>query len=140
MGESSTPLVVVGGAELDIKYLDGREERVKVRQLTVKSMDRYLEVFADESAAIELFCEKEKGWADRLSPESFDALIEKAEALNLPLFRNWYRRLTARSDIMNPGLVERAQKAASAAIEASVSRVTRSASTTSAPSSESDAG
>lgn len=132
-------LIVVGGVEVEVKYLDDRTERVKVRQLAVKSMDRYLEVFGNEAEAIALFCERDQAWVESLTPESFDAIIEKIEELNLPLFRNWYRRLMARSEIMNPGLVKQAQETAAAAVDESVKSAIASASTTSARSSASDA-
>ena len=103
---------LIGGEELDVKYADGREDRVKVGILRVKARERYLEVMGDEGAQVELFCGREKGWADRLSAESYDAIAEKGQKLNLPLFQNWYRRLLERSEAMAPGEFERNRQAA----------------------------
>jgi hypothetical protein len=103
---------IAGGVELEVEYLDGRTERVKVRQIRPIERQRYLDCFNDDSASIELFCGKEKGWADTLTPESFDLVADKGQELNLPLFRNWYRRLKARSEAMNPGLLAKAEETA----------------------------
>lgn len=123
---------LVGGVELDIEYLDGRPERVKVRHLPMRQMERYLEIFNNEAACVELFCDREKGWADTLSPDSYGAIADKGQELNLPLFQNWFRRLKARSEAMNPGLVERA-------LSGALAQAKDLPSTNSQPSSPSDA-
>lgn len=116
MDEPQTPgsglQKLVGGVEVDIEYLDGRPERVKVRYLPMRQMARYLEVFQDEEATVELFCDKPKGWASTLCPDSYTAIADRGQELNLPLFRNWYRRLTARSEAINPGFLAKAQSEA----------------------------
>lgn len=118
---------LVGGEELDIRYADGREERVKVRVLPVKERERYLEVMNDEAAQVELFCAREKGWAETLAPESYDAIADKGQELNLPLFQNWYRRLKGRSEAMNPGVLAKATENAVRAALAAASPSNNSA-------------
>jgi hypothetical protein len=105
---------VAGGVELEIAYEDGRTERVKVRQLSpIKDFDRYLAAMQnDEADSVELYCGREKGWAETLSAESFNAIANKGQELNLPLFRDSYRRLKARSEAINPGFLEKATSAA----------------------------
>jgi hypothetical protein len=104
---------VAGGVELEVTFEDGHAERVKVRQLKIiKEFDRYLAVQDDETAEVELVCDKPKGWAETLAPESFDRIADLSQELNLPLFRNRYRRLRARSEAINPGLAARIEKEA----------------------------
>jgi hypothetical protein len=105
------------GVELDISFLDGRSERVIVRRLPIRQMSVYLDCFQDEAASVELFCDQEKGWADKLTADSYTAIADKGQELNLPIFGNWYRRLTARSEAMNPGLLKKALDAALAKIQ-----------------------
>jgi hypothetical protein len=100
---------VAGGVEIEVTYEDGTKEFVKVRQIKIiKEFDAYLRAQDDESAEVELVCSKPKGWAETLTAESFDAVAEKSQELNLPLFRNRYRRLQARSEAMNPGFMGKA--------------------------------
>jgi hypothetical protein len=105
---------IAGGVEIEVTYQDGHTERVKIHQLSpIKDFQRYLEVQNNEIEEVELYCRRQSGWAESLTPESFDAIADKGQELNLPLFRNWYRRLKARSEAMNPGFFTRAIKSAS---------------------------
>lgn len=104
---------VAGGVEIEVTFEDGRKERVKVRQVKIiTEFDAYLRVQDDEGAEVELVCDKPKGWAETLTSESFDAIAELSQDLNLPLFLKRYRRLKARSEAMNPGYMEKAARAA----------------------------
>jgi hypothetical protein len=102
-------VLVTGGVELQVKFQDENlpSEIVKVRQLPIRHMDKYLACFDDEAKAIELFCDKPEGWADSLTPASHNELIEKGQELNFPLFDGWYRRRMARAEMLSPGLTER---------------------------------
>jgi len=105
MEPSNTKLVLVkGGVEIDIEYQDGGKETVKVRQLPIRHMEKYLVCFDDEAKALELFCDKPAGWADTLAPVSHNDLIEKCQELNHPLFEGWYRRRMERTEILSPGV------------------------------------
>lgn len=118
---------LIGGEELDITYLDGRAaERIKVRVLPVEERHRYLETMNNEAAQVELFCAREPGWAAKLSAESYDAIADKGQELNLPLFRNWYRRLNARTEALNPGLRERIEEKAIADAAAAIAEASPS--------------
>jgi hypothetical protein len=102
---------IAGGVEVEVTYDDGNKERVRVRQVKIiKEFDAYLRVQDEEGAEVELVCDKPKGWAETLTSESFDALAELSQELNLPLFLKRYRRLKARSEAMNPGFMEKAQR------------------------------
>lgn len=96
--------------ELDLKRLEkfqpllGTSERVRVRQVLVSLMPRY--GFAilnrDEATAIEIYCGKEKGWADTLCPPSVNAVADKGLELNLPFFVAWFRRQAKWQETQTP--------------------------------------
>lgn len=98
-------VLAAGGVEVEIEYREtGQKEFVKVAQLPVRSMERYLRVFDDEEKAIELFCGKQDGWAALLTAASHNELIEKGQEINFPLFEGWYRRRMARAELLSPGV------------------------------------
>lgn len=103
-------VTVLRGEEMPVTYLDGSTEIVKVCQLRADSYQRYALLIDDEPATLELFCEKEKGWAERLSPESYDAVAEKGHGLNFPFFRGWFRRKLEKTELMQPAMIEAMQK------------------------------
>lgn len=158
--QSSTPLVVAAGVELDIEYLPesyfepaeltellpelrallGTKDRALVRKFRAKSMDRYLVVQGNEGAAVELYCNRPRGWSDILTPESYTAIATAGQELNLPFFQGWYRRLKAAGEAMRPGLDRKVEEIAVAEVQRRVEEAVASAPTTSAPSSVSDAG
>ena len=70
---------LMGGAGVSVvREVDGVKtaETVFVRQLPIRLYPRLLESIDDESALVELYCDREKGWADSLSIESVEAVVE----------------------------------------------------------------
>ena len=65
-----------GGTDLKATLRSGEKETVKVRELPIKDIQRYMSVFEDEARTVELFCDKPEGWADTLSRGSFEAVID----------------------------------------------------------------
>ncbi len=74
--------------------LSGTTELVKVCQIMLSMMPRYrfAVLNADESMMIELYCGKERGWADTLTPKSLEALADRGLEINLPFFLAWLKR------------------------------------------------
>jgi len=103
---------LLGGQEINVTHLDDSIETVKVRQLTIKDMPRYMACFEDVEKAAELFCAKPSGWAETLTRESFMEVITAGEALNLD-FLEWHaKRSQARREKVMPGLTEKIMNAA----------------------------
>ncbi|HVY69679.1 MAG TPA: hypothetical protein VHH73_07095 [Verrucomicrobiae bacterium] len=105
MSDSITTLL--GGFEMEAAKFDGTRETVKVRQLPVRDLPKYLNVYQNEAATVELFCAKDSGWADQLAPESFEALLAAGEKLNLDFLSRYAARQLARNERLLPGFREK---------------------------------
>jgi len=110
-------ITALGGAEIEITYRDGGKETVKVRQIPVRHMDKYLLAIDNEPVAVELFCGKPAGWSDSLTEESFNAIAEKGQDINLPFFGPWLRRRMKRIEVMKPGFAATMESVIKSAIE-----------------------
>lgn len=98
---------LMGGKELTITKLDKTTERVLVRQLPVSAMSRYASCVTDETAMVELFCDKPDGWADTLTNESFEEIIDEGERINEFFFARWRDRQRRRAERISPGIQEK---------------------------------
>lgn len=87
---------LLGGVEIEVEFLDGTKETVKVRQLPVKDLGRYLSVLDDEYKTAALFCDKPADWVDRLTNGSFEAVIDQGEELNLDFLSRYVDRRNKR--------------------------------------------
>jgi len=87
---------LMGGNEIAVVLLDTGSERVKVRQLAVKYLPELLRIESslpfDEIAEVCLLTGKETDWAERLAPESHEAIINEGEKLNRDFFGRWVSR------------------------------------------------
>lgn len=110
--ESKTLTDLLGFVETDVLHIDGQTERVRVRQLPVKDMPRYLAVLEDEPATVELFCDKPKGWAETLTPEAFNDIMTKGEGMNLDFLAQHAARVQRRREKIMPGFQEKILEAA----------------------------
>jgi len=84
-------VTVMGGVELQVTMQDGSKEAVKVRQIPISKLQDFSMAvgFGNMADAIEFYCDKEKGWGDRLSYNSAKIVLEKGCELNLPFFAIW---------------------------------------------------
>lgn len=96
-----------GGEPIEIKLADGTPEIVNVRILPVREFPRLAMDIENEAHRIEVFCAKEKGWADTLSRESHEALIAKGDELNADFFIRWVRRNLDLQEKLVPGITEK---------------------------------
>jgi hypothetical protein len=86
-------ITVAGGVEMEVNFQNnGDKETVKIRQIPISKLQNFIMAMGDEAAAIELYCDKPKGWADKLTMESASAVADKGQELNLPFFAAWFRR------------------------------------------------
>ena len=86
-------VTIAGGVELEVAYQNnGNKETVKVRQIPISKIQEFFLAMGNEAQAIELYCDKPKGWADTLSVESASAIADKGQELNLPFFGAWWKR------------------------------------------------
>ena len=86
-------VVVSGGIEVEVHYQNnGAAETVKVRHIPISKMQEFTTTIGDESRSIELYCDKPKGWADTLQPESASKIATKGQKLNGPFFTDWWER------------------------------------------------
>ena len=79
-----TLTILAGGRTLPVIFSDGRTEAIKVRQLPIRllaSMDARQD---DEPALVELYCDKDKGWADSLTHASYHAIVTVGDEINRP--------------------------------------------------------
>jgi len=101
---------LVGHLALTVAFRDGKTEEVRVRQLGV---EQYPTLFGalflreNEQEALELYCDKPRGWAARLTHEAHEKLVAEADRLNADFFGPWCRRRMARQQLVVPDLLER---------------------------------
>jgi len=82
-----------GGVELEVNRRDGMKELIKVRQIPISKIQPLSIAvgFGNMADAIELYCDKDKGWADGLEYDSALAIMEKGTEMNLPFFEAWLK-------------------------------------------------
>ncbi len=108
------------GRDVPVKYADpAREpETVTVRKVALRQMGRYAAcVSQDEAAEIALYTGKPLEWAESLSDESIDALLEAGRDLNLKRYANFATRATKFDNQMrqaSPVLAQLADRAQAA--------------------------
>ena len=108
MGELTT---ILGGEDISITLRDGTSENIKVRELPIKKLDEFLRKIGDEDALVELYCDKETGWAANLTRESWEKVLEKGDEINLDFFTSRARKRLERHEKILPGFLEKIQKA-----------------------------
>jgi hypothetical protein len=118
---------IIGGADVSVTYRQTEPgsqstETVHVRQLSVRDMQTYLGVYDDEAKSVELFCSKPDGWADSLTPDSHERVMEKGQELNLPFFESWYQRRLKRTETLMPGFRKKMESAAASAAQEATER------------------
>lgn len=89
---------LLGASVLKVNTLDGRSLDVRIRQLPVRDMPKYLAAQDDEPAMIELVCELDSKVVDALTQDSHAALIAEIERVNCDFFVRWAQRQKARGD------------------------------------------
>jgi len=78
-------------------------ETVRVRAIKVKQCEEYARTIEDECLRAEFVCGKPAGWAETLTRESVEAIIEADTEINLDFFSRWLRRKAALAERIQPG-------------------------------------
>jgi hypothetical protein len=127
-------ITVTGGVELEVAYQNnGEKEIVKVRQIPVSKIGNFIMALANEAEAIELYCDKPKGWADTLKIESASAIADKGQEINLPFFVAWFRRQAKWRDSQQTGAIAEVEKKLQALSSVSAASAQQSPTTTDSP-------
>jgi hypothetical protein len=113
---------LLGGEEIEAIRLDGKTERVKVRQLAVELYPKFLVAVGDEIAMIALYCDRDAEWVRSLTTESFNAIADKGRDLNLPFFRSWLKRGLEWTEALRPGSIEKLNRKVDEDMAAAASR------------------
>jgi hypothetical protein len=114
----ATPFeTIIGGTDAIVTLRDKSSEAVFIHQLPIEQFPKLLSVQDDEPKMVELFCQKQPGWASTLSLESIEHVIAEGERLNSDFFSRWVHRKLARQERLVPGLLLRVENKA---VEASL--------------------
>lgn len=114
----SAPIsALLGGVEVTVTKVDGSTEVVKVRQLPIKDLPRYLVVYEDESGTIGLFCGRGEAWVSDLDPASAELIIQEGEKLNLDFLARHVTRKIARREKLAPGMTDKIIQMAVSALQ-----------------------
>jgi len=98
---------LMGGITYVATKTDGTSETVTIRQLPIKLFPELLSHLENESAMAELFCARSQGWADTLTPDSFEHIVTEGERLNNDFFLRWVQRRVARQERLLPGITDK---------------------------------
>lgn len=109
----------MGGKDFPVTKKDGTIETVFIRELGVNEFPRFAKVQNDEQEMIEFVCDKLKGFAQTLTLESHEALVEEIEKVNGDFFSRWLARRIGRQEKMMPGVREKLLSAALASSDTS---------------------
>lgn len=105
-------ITIMGGVELEVSFRNnGQNETVKVRQIPISQIQKFVMALTNEAEAIELYCDKPKGWADTLTIESANAVADKGQELNIPFFAAWFQRQMKWRESQLPGMTTDTQNA-----------------------------
>lgn len=91
---------------MTVAYKDGTTESIFVRELRLRHYETMLQCVADEDKLASLYTDKPLGWADTLTPESLDTLLNSGDELNAPGFTGWHLRRAKREIRMMPHVKE----------------------------------
>lgn len=102
--------------ELTVTLEAGVTEPVKLRQIRVKEFRAAQSaMLGDEAKLVEICCDKPAGWAETLTPDSFNVLAIDARRINAAFFAWCERTLADQLRLMPEGLLEKAMNQSLAA-------------------------
>jgi hypothetical protein len=80
-------------------------ERVKVRKVALRDIQKLSEVLGNEISEIMVMTGKEQAWVESLDDDSFEALIEEGRRLNFSRCSKWLKRRMDLLKAMGQGTV-----------------------------------
>lgn len=105
--EQKESITINGGYECEVALKTGGKEKIKIRQLSLNLMPKMAATLQDESALIELYCYKDKGWSETVTVESASEIADLGLTINSPFFLAWSKRQATLSELVNPGSTAR---------------------------------
>lgn len=85
-----TPLeTCLGSTQIPIRYLNGQEESITLRQLPMRLAGQFARSLEDPAAIIALCASRKLEWTDALEPDSFERLVTECDRLNRDFFLRW---------------------------------------------------
>lgn len=81
----------------------GKKEWIDVCVIRPSRMEQYARSLSTEARAVEMCCRAEEGWADTLTPASYEAVAEIALEINSPNYRAWCVRQLKLREMQTPG-------------------------------------
>jgi len=111
--------ILARGEKFTARKLDGSTEEVTIRHLPLSQMSKLLASYGDESALVELYCAKEKNWADGVERDDCVQIAQIGDRANMDFFAKYLARQTARLDVLMPGASKELQKKMSSLTSAS---------------------
>lgn len=109
---SETPAALLNGGErVEVTTVDGATFQVLVTQLPVRLWEQAIGMAFDQSALLDLVCNKDPGWHQNLTPKSFGAVSAACRRQN----EDFFAHASAKVEMMGriPGFLDRLMKHAS---------------------------
>jgi hypothetical protein len=85
-------ITLMGGAEISVTLQDSSTQTVKVLQLPIKTYPALRASLLDEVRLAALYCGKDAGWAEQLTPKSHTEVIKEGKRINWDFFSAWAER------------------------------------------------
>jgi hypothetical protein len=98
--------VLLKGEMFMAHKLDGTTEEVKIHDLPLSQMAQLAACYNDEAALVELYCRKEKGFAETVDREDCVAIAAIGDKRTADFFDRWWKRQTKRLDTILPGTTD----------------------------------
>lgn len=113
MNETNELVILAGGVELPVELRDGSTQTVKVQQLSIRNLEKWVNLMGREPEQVELCCSQDEGWADSVVTTDYEKLVDLMERLNRPTLDRWMVRVQGSiglaSDLFQRGLAARKQ-------------------------------
>lgn len=108
---------IIGSKEIEVTLTDGTKQSVTIRKISIRQMQKLLNVMQDDRGRAALYTDKPLDFVDQLDDDSFLAVLKEGRLLNFSRFENWYAEqkalLKALGVLQDDGII----KAATAAME-----------------------
>ena len=108
---TSSTTTLFGGRDLPVKFEDGKEAILTVRQLRLRDYQKALLVMDDEIGLTALVCDAKRGVIEALHPDSYEAAFKAVQEVNKEGFFVFAARQAERAAVnlrnLPPELVEK---------------------------------
>lgn len=95
------------GKEITLKYQDGKDEVVTLREIPIYLLNKAAMDLGDEEALAARYAGRERSWVRSLTIESYELLVTEGERVNAHFFR-YLRRQANRMETIRPGIMAQA--------------------------------